>query len=137
MSKIELHNKGLRGAGRFDWWCAQMDQDLAPTRMTTEVDAFQAAATLLEIGKANLSVLDDQTGLNSRIMLHLPRRLLPLQDQPLQKLAARSLPSSTGTGGLLARFLQTLTEQATALPAVRSIDSAQRQSTSPLPSSPT
>lgn len=172
---IELCSDDLQGGDKFDWWCTQMDA-LIPTRMTTDTNDFHASATLLELGRVDVSVLEfsaydavrthkliqrsdpEWWGLSlisagsmrleqhrnavgigagdlvlydtshffkadvqrhefrSRVVtMHLPRNLLPLPDQALQQRAARSLPSTTGAGALLARFLQTLVEQATML----------------------
>ncbi|MFB9836050.1 helix-turn-helix domain-containing protein [Actinoallomurus acaciae] len=49
------------------------------------------------------------------VMLHLPRQAVPVPEQALRRLVARPMPSRTGAGDLMARFLEGLAEQVTVL----------------------
>ncbi|MEV5748164.1 helix-turn-helix domain-containing protein [Actinoallomurus sp. NPDC052308] len=53
--------------------------------------------------------------LASLVVLHLPRRVLPIPEQKLRNLVARPMPSRTGAGILLARFMAGCAEQTTAI----------------------
>jgi AraC-like DNA-binding protein len=50
------------------------------------------------------------------IVLHLPRRAVPVPDRALRALVARPMPSDKGPGALLARFVEGLADQAATLP---------------------
>jgi AraC-like DNA-binding protein len=49
------------------------------------------------------------------IVLHLPRRAVPVPDRALRCLVARPMPSDKGPGALLARFVEGLADQAATL----------------------
>lgn len=49
------------------------------------------------------------------VMLHLPRRAVSVPEQALRNLVAQPIPSRTGAGALMARFLEELAEQAAIL----------------------
>lgn len=51
------------------------------------------------------------------IVLHLPRRAVPVPEQALRRLVATVLPSRAGTGALLGQLLRGLVEQATQIGA--------------------
>jgi AraC-like DNA-binding protein len=53
------------------------------------------------------------------VVLHLPRRAVPVPDRTLHRLTASPLPSRTGTGALLGGLLGGLVEQAATLNASR------------------
>ncbi|MFD1658775.1 helix-turn-helix domain-containing protein [Streptomyces caeni] len=53
------------------------------------------------------------------IVLHLPRRSVPVPEQALRRLVATVLPSTTGIGALLSQLLRGLVEQGPALEAGR------------------
>jgi AraC-like DNA-binding protein len=52
------------------------------------------------------------TGPARAVILHLPRRALPVPEQALRSLVARRIPSQTGPGALLGGFLRGLAAQA-------------------------
>jgi AraC-like DNA-binding protein len=55
------------------------------------------------------------------IVLHLPRRTVPVLEQALRRLVATALPSRTGIGALLSQFLSGLVEQGPHLEAGQSV----------------
>lgn len=79
------------------------------------VDLRAGDLVLYDTSQPYRAVCGAADGMAQVIVLHLPRRTLPVPEQSLRRLVATPLPSRTGSGLLLGRLLAGLVEQAAVL----------------------
>ncbi|MEV5708211.1 helix-turn-helix domain-containing protein [Actinoallomurus sp. NPDC052274] len=100
-----------------DWWELALVRagslQLTQNRNQTALEAGDLV--LYDTSRPFVAEASFGIALASLVVLHLPRRVLPIPEQELRDLVARPMPSRTGAGILLARFMAGCAEQAAAI----------------------